>query len=174
MDTVTLGFVSTNPGVVQVDGSGRATAVAAGDASVVVSALCCTSSDTVPVVVRPTQSDPVPAEMLLTVDWGTATGNSRAAVTDGDRGLSRWCAWDNVLNVVPGSTVGWTRTANALSIRSIQSCGHVEFENLFPLPRDGEEQYWAVSYYVMNGVGQTDTKMHRHGLSSDRRSRCRS
>jgi hypothetical protein len=103
---------------------------------------------------------PLPPGTLLTVNWGTGTGNSVDAVGDGGKGIMRWCNWPDVLNVVPGAGVGWTRTANVLSIRSIQSCGHVEFENLFPLPVDGQEQFWAVRYHVMNGVGQTDTKMH--------------
>ena len=98
--------------------------------------------------------------IFLEVDWSTATGNSVAAVGDGGKGIMRWCSWDQVLNVTPGAGVGWTNTANALSIRSINNCGHVEFPNLFPLPVDGQEQFWTVRYYVMNGVGQTDTKQH--------------
>jgi hypothetical protein len=36
---------------------------------------------------------------------------------------------------------------NALGIRSLDGCGHVEFENLFPTPAAG--QVWTVAYDMM-------------------------
>lgn len=98
----------------------------------------------------------------LFIDWSTAVGNGLDAVSDGGAGVVRWCMWDDVLSVVPGNTVAWTRTPSVLAIRSINSCGHVEYENVFPPPADGHEQFWAVRYFAMNGPGQTDTKMHPH------------
>jgi hypothetical protein len=151
-------WTSRNPEVATVSASGRVTAVAFGFAVVVASSPCC-SSDSATVAVVESQ---LPPGTLLAVNWGTATGNSVAAVGDGGKGVMRWCNWPEVLNVAPGNTVGWSRTANVLSVRSIQNCGHVEFPNLFPLPTDGQQQYWAVRYYVMNGIGQTDTKQHPH------------
>lgn len=118
------------------------------------SGLVSATSSTFSIATAPTGG----GQNLLSVNWGTATGNSVTAVTDGGKGITRWCDWSPVLSVRAGSTLGWTRTANVLSIRSIQSCGHIEFDNLFPTPAQG--QFWAVKYYIMNGVGQTDTKMH--------------
>jgi hypothetical protein len=65
---------------------------------------------------------------ILEVDWSTATGNSNGAITDGGKAVNpRHCtatettAYD-VLSVVAGSGVGYPH-GNALSIRSINSCG---------------------------------------------------
>lgn len=108
-------------------------------------------------------------DFLLELDWSTATGNSVTAVTDGGKAITpRWCTgggWESVLNVasqgtLAGRGISWNRTPNVLSIRSNQFCGHVEFPNLFPAPSAG--QYWVVKYYVCNGTGQTNTKMHPH------------
>jgi hypothetical protein len=102
--------------------------------------------------------------LLLHATWSTAVGNTVQAVTDGGKARDPfWCQWENVLAVVPGGPLGWTSTPNVLRVQSNNGCGHVEFEDLFPLPT-AQEQFWAVRYYVMNGVGQTDTKMHPHCL----------
>lgn len=101
--------------------------------------------------------DPPPG-LLLAIDWTAETGNTARAVTDDSKGITRWCDWESVLSVVPGDSVGLSRPGNALRIQSIASCGHVEFENLFPLPAAG--QFWAFRWFTMNGQGQTDSKQH--------------
>jgi len=151
-----VSWESLDPSVATVNGLGLVEARAVGTALIVVASSCC-SSDTAQVRVE----NPVSTEgLLLQSDWSTATGNSFEAVSDGGKGLVRWCVWDEVLSVVPGAPLNWTRTSNVLGIRSIDNCGHVEYENLFPLPCDNEEQFWAARFYVMNGVGQSDSKDH--------------
>ena len=154
-----IAWESLDPSVATVTSTGLVTAQALGTALIVVAASCC-SSDTAQVQVQ----DPIPLDgLLLHTNWTTATGNSVAAVGDGGKGIMQWCDWQQVLSVVDGPSVGLPAgLGNALSIRSIQNCGHVEYENVFPRPTNDQEQFWAVRYYAMNGAGQTDTKMHPH------------
>lgn len=108
--------------------------------------------------------DPTPAPsptspgLLVNARWTAALGNTVQAVTDGGKANDPyWCDWRSILSVVSGSSVGFPR-GNALRVNAGGGCGHVEFRDLFPLPAAG--QFWAVRYFVMNGVGQTYTKMH--------------
>lgn len=102
--------------------------------------------------------EPLPGE-LAHLNWDQGTGNSRQAVTDGGVGVTDWCSWPEVLSVVDGASVGLPEGAgNALAIRSIQNCGHVELRDAFPRPAAG--QVWSVSYLFSNGQGQSDSKDH--------------
>jgi len=152
-----VNFQSLNSGVATVSSFGQVLARAMGKTAIVATSLCC-SGDTTPVNVG--ETPPPPAGLLVSAKWSTATGNTVQAVTDGGKAIDpRWCAWNQILSVVPGGPVGFTRTANVLAVHRIDGCGHVEFENLFPLPTT-QEQFWAVRYYVMNGPGQTHSEQH--------------
>ena len=154
----TVAFSSLNEGVATVNSVGQVISQGLGATLILATGICCgPDSTSVNVGVTP----PPPAGLLISAKWSTATGNTAQAVTDGGKAITRWCVWQDVLRVVTGGPVNWTLTPNVLSVRSIQGCGHVEFENLFPLPATAE-QFWAVRYYTMNGTGQTDTEQHPH------------
>jgi len=161
-----LSYTGTDAAVFTAHRDGRITARAVGCAMSRVSygtwtraqvAVCVVAAAPAPVPV-PTPT-PTPAGLLVNARWTAALGSSITAVTDGGKANDPyWCDWSQILSVVPGSSVG-APAGNALAVRSIAGgCGHVEFRDLFPTPAAG--QFWAVRYYVMNGVGQTDTKMH--------------
>lgn len=106
---------------------------------------------------------------VFSLDWGTATGNSDNATSDGGLAtVTRYCASTrpDTLSVVDQATLtsrglSWSLTPNVLSIRSITGgCGHVELIDYWDAPSAGDR--WAVRYYVANGAGQTDTKQHPH------------
>ena len=152
-------YSSLNEGVVTVNSAGQLMSRGLGATLVLATGICCGPDST---SVNVGVAQPPPAGLLVSAKWSTATGATVQAVTDGGKAINpRWCAWQDVLSVVAGGPVNWTLTPNVLSVRSIQGCGHVEFENLFPLPA-ATEQFWAVRYYTMNGTGQTDTEQHPH------------
>jgi hypothetical protein len=99
-----------------------------------------------------------PRDLLLAVDWRTGLGNSEAAVTDGGKGITRWCEWAQVLSVVEGGPLGFPHTPNVLAISTEGPCGHVEFEGIFPDPDAG--QFWGLRWYTMNSPGQEQTFQH--------------
>lgn len=66
--------------------------------------------------------------------WGTGTGNSDQATSDGGKWDTFYC-WEgrpNVLSVVPGGPLGWERTPNVLAVRQTQECGNIEKLNTVP------------------------------------------
>ena len=60
---------------------------------------------------RVAAAEPEPSGVFFTSDWGTATGNSDTAITDGGLYDSVFCSGRaDVLNVIEGDSVGWTKT----------------------------------------------------------------
>ena len=100
-------------------------------------------------VADPGAPPPPPPATVFASDWGSTTGSTRAAVTDGG-------AWDilaceasfaNVLSVVPGSPLGFTETANVLRVRQLGSgpCGVIQKTNAVPR----STTHWA-RFYIRN------------------------
>lgn len=78
---------------------------------------------------------PAPPGVFFQSNWSTALGNSVNAYQDGGAWTQTYCSGaDQVLNVVDGSTVGWTKTPNVLRIRQFGTqCGNLEAVDAIPL-----------------------------------------
>lgn len=94
--------------------------------------------------------------LVFASDWGTETGNSLVAVTDDS-------AWDNTycttlgdtLEVIEGSRVGWTKTANVLRIQQLgETCGMLEKTNAVPV----STTHWGRFYFRNDETAST----HNH------------
>jgi hypothetical protein len=126
----------------------------------------------------------VPSGMtiLADLDWTTGTGTSLAVLQDDDNpnngnayaqgsggpvAAGEAAAWGcpTHMSVVDGASVGLpSGFGNALTWQMLAGCGHVQFPHIFPLPQDGEDQYWACRAYYRNDTGQTETEQHPHCL----------
>jgi hypothetical protein len=129
----------------------------------------------------------VPSGMtiLADLDWTTGTGTSLAVLQDDDNpnngnayaqgsggpvAAGEAAGWGTgpsgpTYSVVAGSSVGLpSGFGNALSFEMFAGASHVQFPHIFPLPQDGQDQYWAVRAYYRNDTGQTDTEQHPHCL----------
>jgi hypothetical protein len=103
--------------------------------------------------------NPGPIDTSLTgTYWETSLGNSESAVTDGGVFITRWCNWAQTLSIVSGPSLALPAPGNVLRMHSNGGCGHVERENAYPEPYAGLRV--GVRYYIANGTGQTDSKMH--------------
>jgi hypothetical protein len=74
---------------------------------------------------------PPPAGVLFSSRWNAETGNTRNALNDGgtwDRMIECSGGIFNIMSVIGGSQVGWTRTPNVLRIqqRGSTACGNIE------------------------------------------------
>jgi hypothetical protein len=79
-------------------------------------------------------------------DWTSGTGNTTSAVQDGGKWNQSYCSHNDVLAVVPGSTVGWTATANVLQVtnRGETRCWQIETTNSVP-----QGQSYYIRFYAM-------------------------
>ena len=102
-----------------VSGTGLATAIAAGTATIRATSGGVSGQATM------TMTAPAPVATVFQSSWSTGTGNTDNVLTDGG-------AWDvlacsshaQVLSVVPGSTVNFTETPNVLRVRMLGTpCG---------------------------------------------------
>jgi len=60
-------------------------------------------------------------------NWATATGTTDSAIGDGGKWNTFWCTIADVLSVIAGSDIGWTRTANVLRVKVAGgTCGGIE------------------------------------------------
>jgi hypothetical protein len=93
--------------------------------------------------------------VTFTSSWDADTGTSLRAVTDGGR-------WDrffngindpNVLSVVPGASVGWTRSRNVLRVmmRGSDNGRAVEVTNAVP----ASTTHWGRMYFRNDETGQS-------------------
>jgi hypothetical protein len=125
-------------------------------------------------------TEPSGITILADLDWTTGTGTSLSVLQDdnspnngnayatgsgGPVAAGEASAWGcpETFSVVAGSSVGLPAgLGNALSFEMFAGCSHVQFPHIFPLPQDGQDQYWAVRAYYRNDTGQTDTEQHPH------------
>lgn len=131
---------SSNTGVATVSSTGLVTARAVGTALIVAAAACCTA-DTVALSVDEGTTN---RNLVFRSTWATATGNSDQAVSDGGLWNRLYC-WEgrpNVLSVVSGASVGWSRTPNVLAIRQTQECGNVERVPTVPASTTHWGRFW--------------------------------
>lgn len=102
--------------------------------------------------VVPSAAPPPPVGVTFSSDWSTATGNSDAALRDGGRWNTAYCAQaSTVLSVIPGNTVGWTKTANVLRLQQTGSsgCGTLERIDAVPL----STSHWGRLYFRNDEIG---------------------
>lgn len=123
---------SLDPSVATVSSGGLVTAQGVGLALLVVTSACCDSNE-VPVSVSPVV--PPPEGVFFSSDWGTATGNSDEAISDGGTWNNMYCSGRNTtLTVVPGNSVGFSQTANVLRVQELgDTCGMLEAIDAIPL-----------------------------------------
>jgi hypothetical protein len=86
-------------------------------------------------------------ELVFASDWSTAEGNTEEAITDGGAWDRTFCgvSISSVLAVVPGESVGWTRTERAFRIqqRTGGDCGGIEKGNALP----ASTSFWGRLYF---------------------------
>ena len=113
--------------------------------------------------------------ILADLDWTTATGTSQSALEDSDNpdngnanatgtgaNIAEW-GCPETFSVVAGGSVGLPGGfGNALTFQMNAGCSHVQFPHIFPLPVNGEDQFWACRAYYRNDTGQTDSEQHPH------------
>ena len=116
--------------------------------------------------VAPAPTDPVapapapapPAGVLFASSWNTATGNSQAAVTDGGAFNDYYsCSRSDVLSVVSGAALGWTRSPNILRVTEVGNgaCGAVQRTQAVPV----STTHWGRMYFRNDETTQ-DNSMH--------------
>lgn len=87
-----------------------------------------------------------PAGVVFSSDWGTATGTTDAALRDGGKWNTLYCQQaGQTLTVIPGNSVGWTRTPNVLRLQQLgpNSCGTLEKTDLLPV----STSHWGRFYF---------------------------
>jgi len=141
LNKVTITWSSSQASIASVFGSGRVAGLSAGSATVTASTGGVSASVALSVTaVAPPEPPPPPppptsANIFFSSNWNTATGNSDNAITDGGTWNSVYCSGRNTtLAVVPGNTVGFSRTANVLRLQQLgTTCGMLERLNAIPL-----------------------------------------
>lgn len=112
--------------------------------------LACETDTSIPDQAGGTQ--PPPAEStLFRSDWSTATGTGIDALSDGGKWEDLICAQavlERSLEVVPGSTAGWTATPNVLQVTysGDTNCGQVEST----VARRGQSYFIRMYIYVQD------------------------
>jgi uncharacterized protein YjdB len=153
LSDVTFDWTSSNPGIVTVSQEGIITGNALGTALITATVACIASgcsdlpSDDVPVSVQ------LPPEGLVFHSaWNHEIGSHNDALMDGP-GSSTW-RWDeffcssrhNVLDVVPGSQVAWTRTPHVFRIEHTGrdgDCGAIQERDAVP----AQTTHWGRLYF---------------------------
>lgn len=129
--------------------NGVATAISAGTTSITATSEGRSASAALTVTATTT---PPPAGITFSSDWSTALGSSVAALQDGGKWNTAYCQQAaNVLSVVAGSTVGWTKTPNVLRLQQLGStqCGTLEKLNAVPL----STSHWGRFYFRNDEIG---------------------
>jgi uncharacterized protein YjdB len=137
-----LTWTSSNPAVATVSGTGLATGLVVGTATLTATSEGRSGSAALTVTVAP------PGGVVFQSDWSTATGTSNAAVRDGTRWLNYW-EFNNgssvqLLSVVGGFGPGGR---NALKVvqRGSSYAAAVQQDNVLPPSTD-----YYVRYYMRN------------------------
>lgn len=118
-------------------------------------------------VITPPPPDPEPPDpeeaepgtAVLDVDWGTTTGTSNNAISDGNLLDDIRCSGTSVASVIAGAGVGWTRTTNVLQITrkgydgSGYPCKQMEVS---PIPDVSALQNYYVRCHIRNDATGSD------------------
>lgn len=97
-------------------------------------------------VVPPTSDVRGNPQVVFSSAWGTATGSQQAAITDGGAWDELFgCSRTDVLSVVAGAPLGWTRTPNIFRVQEIGNlaCGAVQKRNVVP----ASTTHWGRMYF---------------------------
>jgi uncharacterized protein YjdB len=135
---------SSDSQVATVSDSGVLTARGAGFALITVASLCCGTATT-DVRVEPAGD----GELLFSSRWDHGVGTTQEYFSDGGRwNESHWC-WstrEEVLNVVTGAPLNWSRTTNVLRVTQLgpTHCGAVQ---LNPSPLAARQSHWGRMYF---------------------------
>jgi uncharacterized protein YjdB len=153
-------WVSSNTGVATVNGTGLVTARGAGIALITAAAACCGTDSATVRVELPSST---PGNLVFRSAWDTGVGNSDHFISDGGAWPDYNYCWqtrNNVLNVVAGSTVAWSRTANVLRIqqRGNADCGNIQ---LNPSPIPASTTHWGRFYFRNDEM----SNMHMHPVT---------
>jgi len=105
-----------------------------------------------------TLAPPQPATpgLVFASSWNAATGNSQAAVTDGGAWNDYYpCMRSDVLSVVSGASLGWTRSPNILRVREIGNlaCGAVQRTQVVPV----STTHWGRMYFRNDETTQSSS-----------------
>jgi len=95
--------------------------------------------------------EPPPVETIFAADWSTATGNTQNALDDGGtwtRVVECGTGIYDIMTVVAGSGVGFTRTTNVLRIqqRGDTFCGNLEVNSGTARP-DASESHFGLFFF---------------------------
>jgi hypothetical protein len=94
-----------------------------------------------------------PPELLFRSTWETATGSTDNAISDGGFWNVNFCAADraNVLNVLDGDALGWTKTANVLSVRTLgEACAQFQLPTPSVIP--ASTSHYVRMYYRVDAT----------------------
>jgi hypothetical protein len=149
-------WASSNTGVATVSTTGLVTARGAGIALITAAAACCGTDSAAVRVELPSST---PGNLVFRSAWDTGVGNSDHFISDGGLWPDYNYCWqtrNNVLNVVAGSTVAWSRTANVLRIqqRGNADCAAIQ---LNPSPIPASTTHWGRFYF------RNDETQNSHG-----------
>lgn len=102
---------------------------------------------------------PPPVGIFFEADWGTATGTSDNALTDGGVFNNVYCGGrSTTLTVVSGASVGFTKTPNVLRLQQLgTTCGMLERLNAIPL----STSHWGRMYFRNDET----TSRHNHVMT---------
>ncbi len=154
-----ISWSSSSAAIATVTSSGVATAVAAGSASIRATVEGVTGSASLTVTAPappPPTGEPVP--LVFSSEWTSSTGNTQSAVTDGGKWNGLACSnYHQTLAVVPGSSVGFNRSANVLRIQDLGSsiCGMLEQSAAVP----ASTTHWGRMYF-RNDIAASGTHNH--------------
>jgi len=106
----------------------------------------------------PTPPPPAPpaAGLVFASSWNAATGNSQSAVTDGGAWNDYYgCGRLDVLSVVSGASLGWTRSSNILRVSEIGNfaCGAVQRTQVVPV----STTHWGRIYFRNDETTQNNS-----------------
>lgn len=145
-----ISWTSSNAAVASVSASGVALGLTVGTSTITATSEGRTATATLTVVTPP--PPPPPGTFTFSSDWSAATGTSATALRDGGKWDNLYCQQaGTTLTVVPGSTVGWTKTANVLRLQELgpSACGMLE--KLDAVPQS--TTHWGRFYFRNDEVG---------------------
>ena len=111
---------------------------------------------TPPPPVPPVPGPVPPAGVVFASSWNTATGNSPAAVTDGGAWNDHYsCSRSDVLSVVSGAALGWSRSSNILRVTEVGNgaCGAVQRTQVVPV----STTHWGRMYFRNDETTQNNS-----------------
>lgn len=96
--------------------------------------------------------EPPPTPVVFSSAWSSAVGTSDVALRDNGRWDTLYCQQAaQTLTVVPGASVGWTKTPNVLRLQQLgaTACGTLEKTALLP----ASTSHWGRLYFRNDEVG---------------------